>query len=488
MSFYDRKLAVLLLALGGLCNGVKAADLDHSFLLTKEEISLRAPKNITKAQAAQDSGQLEKILRGGYSAWAVLKKRDANAEKVFKDMQGRVQALPDPVDTTLLLHTLKEALTPFRDTHLSLAILREDGTKLSEHPTVHSAAYTFSPPAEAGWTLTECNGAPYSALRSSFVEQEKNSVKTAARPVLLSTVPVKEIVCTVRKSGLKKTVPVSVRRLKYDDPAPAMFSLANEEIPVLRLGTLDLGRPDILEKYVRSASVLKDSRSFVLDIRGNSGGSSVPVDNWLETLSSRDGLNPGKQNIYGQFLLSRASLEGQLNAFVEFKEDDVRSSQIDSYLRSKLLELDNKPDKKPMFLPTEEIFGPLIKEMQISSEKGVRPFRGYVVILADSGCASSCEDLIANLKDRLKTPVIVVGENTGGFVTYGDIGLFVLPNSRIRMRLASTYFAERQGFEEGQGFLPDFWIDTADPLPTAKAVAECMRDKKCRNDLLEKRL
>ena len=56
-----------------------------------------------------------------------------------------------------------------------------------------------------------------------------------------------------------------------------------------------------------------------------------------------------------------------------------------------------------------------------------------------------------------------VGSASFGCSTFGNCILFQLPNSKIVFRFGHRLFYH-EGFEEGKGFLPDFWIDDKNPV------------------------
>jgi len=55
------------------------------------------------------------------------------------------------------------------------------------------------------------------------------------------------------------------------------------------------------------------------------------------------------------------------------------------------------------------------------------------------------------------------GSASLGCCTFGNCAYFRLPNSKILFRCGHRLFYHEK-FEEGKGFLPEYWIDDADPL------------------------
>ena len=92
----------------------------------------------------------------------------------------------------------------------------------------------------------------------------------------------------------------------------------------------------------------------------------------------------------------------------------------------------------------------------------VRPdYEGEVYVVMNKSTASSAEMGISPsypIKNAVR-----VGSASFGCSTFGNCILFQLPNSKIVFRFGHRLFYH-ENFEEGKGFLPDFWIDDANPV------------------------
>lgn len=73
---------------------------------------------------------------------------------------------------------------------------------------------------------------------------------------------------------------------------------------------------------------------------------------------------------------------------------------------------------------------------------------------------SAGEDFLSYSKSL--PDITIVGENSGGVGTFGEIRSYVLPNSKIRLNFPSKIFLSKYA-EEGIGFLPDYWLDSSKP-------------------------
>ena len=89
-----------------------------------------------------------------------------------------------------------------------------------------------------------------------------------------------------------------------------------------------------------------------------------------------------------------------------------------------------------------------------------------VVLLVDKGCASSCEAMIAQLR-QLPT-AHVIGTNSGGYLHFGNCGTFRLPNSGLMFYGGWRNFNNYVDAPEGVGHSADLYtLEGDDSLQTA---------------------
>jgi hypothetical protein len=101
-------------------------------------------------------------------------------------------------------------------------------------------------------------------------------------------------------------------------------------------------------------------------------------------------------------------------------------------------------------------------------DRATAPYAGRLFVLIDNGVASSGESFATIAMEM--AGAVLLGENTAGFGTYGNVKHFELPHSLLQVRYGYTKFANAGSpFREGVGFFPDYWLDTEDPV---SAVAE----------------
>lgn len=89
-------------------------------------------------------------------------------------------------------------------------------------------------------------------------------------------------------------------------------------------------------------------------------------------------------------------------------------------------------------------------------------YEGTMYMLVNSDTASSGESAV--LYARSLKNLVLIGENTMGCNTFGNIASYVLDNSGIVCRVPNVVnlCKNPRDCEEGKGFEPDFWVDSDD--------------------------
>jgi hypothetical protein len=92
-----------------------------------------------------------------------------------------------------------------------------------------------------------------------------------------------------------------------------------------------------------------------------------------------------------------------------------------------------------------------------------------LIVLVDANVYSSGEGFLSYLHQVEN--VVLVGENSGGAVTYGQMSHHRLPNSQILVALPTSLnvFVDLE-YREEKGFLPDLWVPAEDALNYAVAA------------------
>lgn len=100
------------------------------------------------------------------------------------------------------------------------------------------------------------------------------------------------------------------------------------------------------------------------------------------------------------------------------------------------------------------------KSQPYNTESG--KFKGTLIMLINGDTASSGETAV--LYARSLKHLILIGENSMGCNTFGNVASYSLKNSKIIARIPNVInlCGDPDDCAEGRGFTPDYWVDSAD--------------------------
>lgn len=253
----------------------------------------------------------------------------------------------------------------------------------------------------------------------------------------------------IKKDEIKLT---KAMQKVYEDPT-AFEQKTIEGIPVLICRKLrDQPEENTLKYFVESGLKLKNEKVFIIDLRGNGGGSDIWCNLWFENYT---GATPqtGKSSmkrysklyLYGQKKEQDIDIEPLLERYNMPRLNEV----VKSYYRSKGEALRNKAYD--------------FWEVETNQSKWVKN-ENTIFVLMDKGIGSSAEEFIVQL--RTLDNVVFVGSNTSGSQVVSDLQTMFLPNSNLSVYLGVGLDMNKYPphFVEGVGFEPDIWLDNEDML------------------------
>lgn len=170
------------------------------------------------------------------------------------------------------------------------------------------------------------------------------------------------------------------------------------------------------EPFQKSGEKYRDSEVLIWSVLNNGGGSSYFPKHFIE------GLN------------------------------DHAVWEVDgSVLKNPLLDdkMDEKVKKYQTFLDSHKI------------DHTQATYGGRLFVLQNKGVASSGESAV-KYAESVKN-VCFVGSATAGCGQFGENRRYHLPNSGVPFMMGYKVF-NMNGFEEGKGIAPDYWLDTTDPV------------------------
>ena len=247
------------------------------------------------------------------------------------------------------------------------------------------------------------------------------------------------------------------------------YTLQTRQVKGRRVGILSLGtsmpaKDDACWKGFEETvdRACRETDALVLDLRNNGGGMSDD----LRWLASRLYGNPARMANEIIHLRESSAADALLSneATLDILEAREEGRPVQSYL------LQNQERCRARAHAREGKAPAWSKDVRRGSEASFDPAKGYpkpLRVLIDRGTASAAEGGYARF---LSHPFVkTYGDNTGGYIHYGDTEPLVLPNSHVVVSIPVSYREFSDGrFLEKIGYAPDVRVpDGQDALEAA---------------------
>ncbi len=212
-------------------------------------------------------------------------------------------------------------------------------------------------------------------------------------------------------------------------------------------------RPDTmseLERLTRDARKLRKAPAVILDLRSHMGGNSSYALEWAREFSGAD-VCPASLNA----LLVTSTAGKLFENYLSYAGSDLFAAGTSPGPISVRLwqAAGADPDRTGWSL--------------ISITRSVRAKTDtLLVVLIDSYAVSAGEGFVRYVQ-QLEN-VVVVGTNTCGAMLAGNVGVFILPNSKIGLSCGTKIsLCEDLVNPDGRGLMPDLWVHPDEALERA---------------------
>lgn len=216
-----------------------------------------------------------------------------------------------------------------------------------------------------------------------------------------------------------------------------------DDIDLVRISSFSISHHEHLMEFSKSGAALAEMDRFIVDLMGNSGGSSVYAKDFIKSLNGA-----AQWRKYSAMLCTPATV-GSVAALPITEDMPERYVEIVNRMRQALERLRERPVRNWLYVSDE------LTPRQMGN------YEGCAVFLIDRGVASSGEALINYTKSV--PGAVLIGENSAGVGSFGEVHQYWLPNSLIRLSLPCKLFLAT-GCEEGVGYIPDYWLDSEEPV------------------------
>ncbi len=196
------------------------------------------------------------------------------------------------------------------------------------------------------------------------------------------------------------------------------------------------------EFYIKSDSLIQSKPYLIIDVRNNGGGNDICVNPLLKYIYTKP-FYEDDISIYS----TKENIRKSLEWYEKIKTDSINFDN--NYLNAVIGEIKQmKSVKNKTFLTRSN--GELVAlNKPLNNPK-------KTIIIMNKYCASSCETLLFWALESDKT--ILVGENSAGYVGYGEIGYVYTPNFNFKLGCTMSRYSKQREFE-GIGISPKYYMN-----------------------------
>lgn len=414
------------------------------------------PDSISAEEALEDISHLRYIFENGYSGYEYWQNRGVDFEGLFDGLENLAET-GAPVSVADFENAIAEGLRDIQDGHLSIqghgyhrflsrkspyfADIILEGATGSEELLVAFSEFTEVQP-----------GMVYEGSEENLFRIPSRTGTEQYQLGVFSGEEITEEQFAFSRgedsgTAILLTVPLHPCRLAEASPIDSVLCLSEiDGIPLVRASSFSREASGELQNIAALGSELAGSEKLIVDLMGNTGGSSRYPQEFMAALNG-----VAQWRMYFAVLISPATV-GAFAAVPITNDLPPDAGEMIASMRTSLERLRGNPIRIWMYILDE------IPPRQYGS------FQGQAVFLVDRSVASAGEAFIDY--SRCIPNAVVMGENSAGAGIFGEICRYCLPNSRIRLGVPSKLFIA-PGFEEGVGYLPDYWLDTSDPVGEA---------------------
>jgi C-terminal processing protease CtpA/Prc len=414
------------------------------------------PRRRTSAeQAAQDVERLFYLFSHGYGGYAFFNQEGEFARakaRILEEITSR-----RTWSTQDLSQLLYERLGFITDFHL----------KIGDHPYAGHVDFWYDTdleltPGKDGYEF-EVEGERYEVVSVNRQDPESfvfPSLNEQGEPIyrlgtLSKTEPVPLVLVTARDAEPRQ-FEIALQRSDFNYLSDDVFREDNlGGIPVLRVRSFGDVHQDELRRFVETARAHKDEPVIVVDVRGNGGGNEKWPVQWIQGLTGRR----AESVFIVSELHSKTTMAGRANLFAHYDDlyPDVDTFRQDLESTTHAAQAYEDGTRQPGWT------GPRYPQIPLI------PNDTTVIIVMNDLVASAGEGLI--MRASQMESVVLVGENSMGALTFGNISTHQLPHSRLKVTLPINFnlYLDRES-REGKGISPDLWVPAADAVNYAVAA------------------
>ena len=417
------------------------------------------PEYISKNKALEDVNVLRYILETGYCGRFYWGENGVDFNDLYFNLNEFVESSADSVSVKSFENIIINSLTKLNDGHSKL-----EGFKVTEFA---KSKHTYF----ADIVLEKQNNT-YRVIQSKQPDIKPGMIYSGSIDNLFLTLSPKNkvhyllgILSFSKVESLNLYFDGKVRNVKFHR---CKISTANNTDKVfeseqkgdntyVRVSKLHEKYQNMLKKFADIGSELKNRKLIVYNLVNVDGGNAIYPRLFIENLNTNargfdymavlhspsvnQAYMPGKNLWMSTFLPKE-----WLVADVEIEKLPKDIAQIISEIRDENKSLSADPVIRWEIIKNE------------IPETG--SYKGKFITIINSKVGSAAINATAFTKSIANS--IIIGENTSGGFTFGEVIYYNLKNSKLKLKLPIKIVINKD-FNYEQGFLPDYWLDSNDP-------------------------
>jgi len=418
------------------------------------DVGTKPRKSITAQQAAEDVGRLFYLFSHGYSGYAFFNQQGA-FKQAEMDILDELSSQPS-WSSDAFSSLLQEHLDFIVDCHLRIGENRFGGhsdfwydTQLELRMGEEGYEFVFD---SSTYTVISINDADPASFLQPSLNQEGEPIY---RLGLLSKEEPLPLILMAKNEDGERSFEIELHRSDFEYYSKDIF---REDIlggiPVVRVRSFGDYYLNELNQFVKTASNHRGEPVVILDIRGNGGGNERWPINWIQRLTGQR----AEAVFVSTELESTTSTMGRANAFnYWYEEQDTPFYGAEVERMNAIVEAIESGARQLRWT------GPHYPQLPLI------PNDTTVIVVTNDLVASAGEGLVLRIS-QLEN-VMIVGENSMGALTFGNISAHQLPHSRLMIWMPINFglFLDQE-FREEVGLAPDLWVPAADAVNFAVAA------------------
>jgi hypothetical protein len=414
-----------------------------------EDEKLVRPAFLSRMEAMEDIDMFEYLFNTSYSGLEYWEHRGVDFESCFAGLRSSLQKR-DTISSYEFERELSTILKRIYDGHI--ALIGSGYNHAYRHKTIYYCDILVEKTSDGSFKVIDSR---FEGVKTGDLFTQKDGERYLFRTLsppgtyhyLIGAFSF-DVVTGERLSFNNKSIQVPFHKsrllyARFSDTEP--FHVERESnIPIIRAAGFEDRHYPKMKEFMESGNEFKNEYTLIVNLFNNGGGSSAFPETFIRNL----------------------------NGISEWKTDwaVLTSPAITQYYFH--YDVGSIPDMSPEPKYTiasnsrkyEQYRKSPVKSWEFGSSPGDNAsghYGGTLFVLANRRVLSAGEAMVGysrSVKNR-----ILIGENTGGVVQFSDAQQYLLPNSRFIVKLPRRLLLV-PGFEECVGFVPDYWLDSMEPM------------------------